>query len=188
MRAFNRTVSYSGNLGFGTAVVVDDRKEADRLGNEVLRALRRILRRVTLHSRQLSKDAGLTLPQVLCLRALGELPGARASLVDVSRAVQLTAPTVTGIIDRLEQGGLVQRERSTTDRRKIYVSLTERGRARLSGLPVPLQARFLARLGELSPAEQADLLRGLNRIVELMEAESIDASPILLSDAEVKPH
>jgi DNA-binding MarR family transcriptional regulator len=161
--------------------------QGDPMGNELLRALRRILRRVTLHSRQLSRDTGLTLPQVLCLRALGDAPGGRTTQVDLSRAVQLSSPTVTGIVDRLEHAGLVQRERSITDRRKIYVSLSARGRERLDGLPVPLQARFLERLGELSAAEQGELLRSLNRIVELMEAEAIDASPILVSDAEVKP-
>jgi DNA-binding MarR family transcriptional regulator len=157
------------------------------IGDEILRALRRILRRVTLHSRQLSRETGLTVPQVLCLRALADAPDACATQVDLSRALQLTSPTVVGIVDRLEHAGLVRRERGTTDRRKVYVSLTGSGHSRLASLPAPLQERFLERLMELPAAEQDELLRNLNRIVELMEAESIEASPILVSDADVKP-
>jgi len=99
------------------------------IGDEILKALRRILRRVALHSRQLLKETGLTVPQVLCLRALGEMEGQRATQVALSRALQLTQPTVTGIIDRLERAGLVKRKRSTSDRRKIVVSLTQCGRS-----------------------------------------------------------
>lgn len=160
--------------------------ENDSEGDEILKALRRILRRVALHSRQLLKETGLTLPQVLCLRALGEMEGGQATQVELSRALQLTQPTVTGIIDRLERAGLVKRERSTADRRKIGVSLTAAGRERLHSLPTPLQEEFLARFVQLPAAERRSLLQGLTRVVELMEAQAVDAAPMLLPDAEVK--
>lgn len=158
----------------------------DPLGDEILKALRRILRRVALHSRQLLKETGLTLPQVLCLRALGEMDGGQATQVELSRALQLSQPTVTGIIDRLERAALVKRERSTEDRRKIAVSLTDTGRDRLTSLPTPLQEEFIARLMQLSSTERAALLQSLTRVVELMEAQAVDAAPMLLPDAEMK--
>lgn len=160
--------------------------ETDPLGDEILKALRRILRRVALHSRQLLKETGLTLPQVLCLRALGEMQGGQSTQAELSRALQLTQPTVTGIIDRLERAGLVKRERSLTDRRKISVSLTGAGSERLPSLPTPLQEEFMTRLMRLSSAERADLLQSLTRVVELMEAQAVDAAPMLLPDAEMK--
>lgn len=163
------------------------RVESDDVGDEILRALRRILRRVTLHSRQIYRETKLTLPQVLTVRAVGEAPEGRATQVQLSRALGLTQPTVTGIVDRLERAGLVKRERSTVDRRKIDVSLTEAGRVRLQSLPTPLQEEFIARLMQLSIEERAGLLQSLNRVVALMEAEQIDAAPMLLPDAEVKP-
>lgn len=159
----------------------------DNMGDEILKALRRILRRVTLHSRQLLKDTGLTLPQVLCLRAVADSADGHATQVELSRMLQLSQPTVTGILDRLERADLVKRERSTTDRRKIGISLTAQGRVRVADLPTPLQEEFLARLGELPRNEQVALHQSLSRIVELMEAQAIDAAPILVSDADVKP-
>jgi DNA-binding MarR family transcriptional regulator len=160
--------------------------EPDALGDEILRALRRILRRVALHSRQLLKETGLTLPQLLCLRALNDREGGQATQVELSRALQLSQPTVTGIIDRLERSGFVQRERSRLDRRKITVSLTDEGRTRVQSLPTPLQEEFTARLMRLSTNERASLLQSLTTIVELMEAQAVDAAPLLLPDAEVK--
>jgi DNA-binding MarR family transcriptional regulator len=160
--------------------------EADATGDEILKALRRILRRVTMHSRQMQRETGLTLPQVLAMRLLGDMAGGQASQVELSRALQLSQPTVTGIIDRLERAGLVKRDRSTSDRRKIGVSLTGAGRARPEASPTPLQEQFMTRLMQLSVVERAALLESLNRVVTLMEAETIDAAPILLSDAEVK--
>lgn len=160
--------------------------DTDPLGDEILKALRRILRRVALHSRQLLKETGLTLPQVLTLRALGEMDGGKTTQAELSRALQLTQPTVTGIIDRLERAGLVKRERSLTDRRKVAVSLTETGRGRLQSLPTPLQEEFVARLMQLSTSERAALHQSLTRVVELMEAQAVDAAPMLLPDAEVK--
>jgi DNA-binding MarR family transcriptional regulator len=168
-------------------MTADPPGEADAVGDEILRALRRILRRVTLHSRQMLRDTGLSLPQVLALRAIGEMQGGHATQVALSRTLQLTQPTVTGILDRLERAGLVRRERSTSDRRKIGISLTDTGRARLSSLPTPLQEQFMLRLMQLSVEERTTLLQSLNRVVALMEAEAIDAAPILLPDADVKP-
>lgn len=162
------------------------RVEADEVSDEILRALRRILRRVTLHSRQMLRDTGLTLPQLLTMRVLSDHAGGEASQVEISRALQLTQPTVTGIIDRLERAGLVARKRSTSDRRKIAVSLTDAGRARSKALPTPLQEQFMSRLMQLSAGERSALLASLNRVVALMEAESIDAAPILVPDADVK--
>jgi DNA-binding MarR family transcriptional regulator len=160
--------------------------DTDSIADEILKALRRILRRVALHSRQLLKETGLTLPQVLCLRALGEVKAGQATQVELSRALQLTQPTMTGIIDRLERAGLVQRERSTADRRKIAVSLTAEGLHRVKTLPTPLQEEFIARLMLLPSEQQLLLLHSLTRVVELMEAQEVDAAPILLPDAEVK--
>ena len=160
--------------------------ETDPIGDEILKALRRILRRVALHSRQLLKETGLTLPQLLCLRALGEMDGGETTQVELSRILQLSQPTVTGIIDRLERAGLVKRERSTADRRKVGVSLTESGRVRQRSLPTPLQEQFIARLMQLSRDERESLLQSLTRVVELMEAQAVDAAPILLPDAEMK--
>lgn len=125
---------------------------------------------------------------MLCLKAVAEsTSGDETTVAMIAKAVQLSAPTVSRILDRLEKSGYVVRERSASDRRKVYVRLTEQGMTRLDSLPQPLHEQFLQRLDALDPVERLGLLRALERIVELMDAKDIDASPVLTPELEVGP-
>lgn len=145
-----------------------------------MRALRRILRKISQHSRQLFREAGLTVPQLLCLRVIGEAePASEVTASMVSESVQLSPPTVSRILDRLEKRQLILRERRSTDRRKVCLSLTAAGRQKVDELPTPLQEEFVARMQSLTLEEQSHLLGTLERIVEMMEATDVDAAPVL---------
>lgn len=147
-------------------------REPDRQAAlDILRSLRGILRHITTHSRKLARETGLTLPQVACLRALGDAPSGEATIAELARAIELSSPTVTGLVDRLERRGLALRSRGTRDRRKVFVSLTETGHERVNSLPHHTQETFFAALMSLDPKERADLRASLERIAELMETE-----------------
>ncbi|MCG6158301.1 MarR family transcriptional regulator [Rubinisphaera sp. ICM_H10] len=123
---------------------------------------------------------------MLCLKAIADLPCATdATVARVAEMVQLSAPTVSRILDRLERDGYLLRERSTDDRRKVCLTLTEFGRKKLRNLPTPLQEQFLERLRDLDREEVQQLLTSLERIVQLMDAEDIDASPLLTPQVDV---
>ncbi|HVX64773.1 MAG TPA: MarR family transcriptional regulator [Pirellulales bacterium] len=158
----------------------------DDIGYQILRSIRKILRRTSEHSRQLLQAAGLTVPQLLCLRAIGNSKEEEATLVFISRAVGLSNPTVSRILDRLENAGYIRRERGSSDRRKMYLQVTPTGRQRLDSLPPPLQDEFLARVRKLSKAKRMALLHSLEEIVDLMEAGDLEAAPILVPGIDVK--
>ena len=159
------------------------------VSDEILRALRRIIRKISEHSRQLSRDAGLTVPQLLCLRAIGDAdPQAEVTVASVSAAVQLSPATVSRILDRMENSGLIVRERRSDDRRKVGLSLTDAGRQKAENVPTPLQEQFSQRLQALPDHEQAQLLGTLQKIVEMMEAADLDAAPLLDSQFDPKSH
>lgn len=146
----------------------------------ILRAIRRILRKTSEHSRQVSRESGLSVPQSMCLRIIGETkPPAEMTVVRVAEAVQLSPATVSRLLDRLEADELIIRERRSQDRRKVCLRLTPQGRRQLRKLPPLLQQQFTDRLEALPPKKQAELLRSLETIVELMEAVELDASPVL---------
>ena len=92
---------------------------------------------------------------------------------------------MTGIVDRLESKGLVQRNRSTEDRRKITLVLTDAGRDVTKASPTLLQDRFVERLWSLPEHEQATIVLSLERVVEMMEVEHLDTSPNPIPDADV---
>ena len=155
-------------------------------GFQILRAIRRVIRRTSEHSRSVGKQSGISVPQMLCLKAIADFPAdAEVTVVMVADAVQLSAATVSRILDRLEKSGLILRERRSADRRKVCLSLTAAGQQKLNDLPTPLHEQFLERLEKLDPAERLGLLRALERIVELMDAERLDASPVLTPELEV---
>lgn len=144
---------------------------------EVIVAIRRIIRATDLHSRQLNRVAGLTASQLLILQLLRQNEDLTAGAV--ARQVSLSQATVTTIIDRLEQRGLVKRERGHSDRRKVYVYLTEDGEKLLADAPKPLQESFVQQFQDLHDWEQSMILSALERVAYMMDAQHIDASPVL---------
>lgn len=110
---------------------------------QVLISLRQIIRATDIYSRQLSKEVGLTAPQLLILQAIRGL-GA-VSISKLSEEISLSQATVTNIIDRLESRGIVARHRSTQDRRVVHTTLTEEGTTKVLDAPTPIQDTFSKR-------------------------------------------
>lgn len=151
---------------------------------EVLSALRRIIRATDLHSRQLTREVGLTTPQAVVLQAVRDL--GEVTTGQLSRRVSLSQATVTTILDRLEGRGLVERYRSNTDRRIVHSRLTRQGRALLRKAPPLLQERFTEAFRRLSPARQARILATLDEVAAMMGAAELDAAPLLDSGSPLK--
>jgi DNA-binding MarR family transcriptional regulator len=146
---------------------------------DILIALRRVIRAIDQHSRQLVQSHGLTGPQALLLSELVRRDGMTGS--ELARRISLSHATVTDVTKRLEARGLLQRQRQLDDKRRVLLLPTEAGRA-LVKVSVPLlQERFQQRLAGLQHWEQTQLLSALQRIAEMMDAEEIDASPLLAS-------
>jgi DNA-binding MarR family transcriptional regulator len=147
------------------------------LGDQILTAMRRVMRAVDLHSRRLIRVHGLTTPQVLVLKEL--LRNEELMISDLAKRIRLSQATVTDILNRLERRELVRRTRSTVDKRRVYVAATPQGHALLKDAPPLLQEHFLSKLRSLADWEQNLLLSSLQRIAAMMDAEHIDAAPLL---------
>lgn len=98
---------------------------------------------------------------------------------EVARRISLSQGTVTSILDRLEARALVTRERSQTDKRKVLLRLTHTAGNALSQAPQPLQEHFMRKFDRLQPWEQHLILAALQRVAQLMDADHIDAAPVL---------
>ena len=143
----------------------------------ILRSLRRITRAIDLHSRELGARFKLTIPQLVVLQELDKNGPLTPS--ELSRRVFLSQATVTGILNRLESRDLIRRERKHADRRMVTVSLTDQGKQMTDNTPLPLQERFSNRLDALPPKYQEQISLTLQQIVEMMEAQELDAEPIM---------
>jgi DNA-binding MarR family transcriptional regulator len=153
----------------------------DTIEDEIVASLRRIVRAIDLQSRRIVESCGLTGPQLVLLRETHRLGGASVSAL--ARAVNLSQPTVSGILERLEKRGLLRRDRSEQDRRSLFVSVTPEGARILEDAPSLLQDRFLEELARLEEWERTQVLATLQRVAGMMDAESIDAAPMLETGA-----
>jgi DNA-binding MarR family transcriptional regulator len=144
---------------------------------QVLVALRRVIRATDLHSKRLSKHAGLTGPQLLIMRSIRDL--GEVTIGTIAEKVSLSQATVTTILDRLEHRKLVYRVRSTQDKRKVHAHLTEDGADILARAPQPLQEDFIKKFQSLHEWEQTMIIASLQRVANMMDADDIDASPVL---------
>ncbi|TNF04460.1 MAG: MarR family transcriptional regulator, partial [Gammaproteobacteria bacterium] len=102
---------------------------------QVLIALRRVIRATDLYSKHLAKTSGLTAPQILLLQAIRDR--GQVTIGELAEEISLSQATVTTIIDRLEKRGLVYRQRSTEDKRKVHAFLTEKAHQVLQDAPMP---------------------------------------------------
>jgi len=154
--------------------------------DQIVAALRRIIRAIDLQSRRLLERHKLTGPQLATLREAARL--GQPSTSALARAVHLSQPTVSGILDRLERAGLVERARWSGDRRNVVVSVTEAGETVLREAPSLLQDRFRAELAGLEDWERMGLLSALERIATMMDAGGLEAASDLdVSDALAAP-
>ncbi|UPQ90065.1 MarR family winged helix-turn-helix transcriptional regulator [Vibrio sinaloensis] len=144
---------------------------------EVLISIRQIIRAIDLHSKKLSKESGLTGPQLILMRSIREL--GEVTIRQLSDHTNMSQATATTILDRLERNGLVQRVRSSKDKRKVHAHLTEKGDDLLNQAPTPLQQSFITKFQRLEEWEQSLLLSSVQRLSSMMNAEDYDVAPVL---------
>lgn len=148
-----------------------------------LTALRRILRVTELHGREVARSVGLTPVQLRLLKFICDTPCANAK--SLALEMRVSQATVTTLLDKLEWLGMVQREVSPKDRRQKMISLTDKGHTALENAPDPMQRRFADRFEQLETWEQGMLLASIERIAVLLDADEIDAAPILTTGSMV---
>lgn len=153
------------------------RQMVTEIASLTLRALRRVLRVTEIGSRQLATITGLTPSQLLVLREIH----ARGSTTPraIARSLQFSQATITTIVDRLESLDFVERRRCDKDKRQFQLSVLPKGGAAIADAPDPLQSTFTDRFMALPPWEQAMILAAAERLATLMDADNIDAAPLL---------
>ena len=126
---------------------IDTRETANRLRPALLR-LARELRRET-------ESLGITSRQATLLSVIREHPG--LSLRELAALERISAPSLSGHVDRLESAALIERMRSGSDRRRVGLELTPAGDRLLRKVRAQRTTWLAERLAELSP-EQVDAI------------------------------
>jgi DNA-binding MarR family transcriptional regulator len=122
-------------------------------------------------AREESARYGVTPTQLSVLKLLHEIGDLR--LGDLSRRIQAQNSTVTGIVDRMEEAGLVQRSRDADDRRAWKIALTARGAKVAASVEVSPWETLRAALEALPRGDKKRLIDILNRVAQSV-ATAID--------------
>ena len=147
------------------------------ISDDIMVALRRIMHAVDTHSRSLIRSHGLTSPQLLILKQL--IAAGELTVGDLARRVNIGQATATEIIQRLQRRGLVEKVRSISDKRRVFVKPTDKALTSFQSAPPLLQERFANRLEALEDWERNLLLSSLQRVASMMDAADLDVAPVL---------
>ena len=143
--------------------------------------IRRIFKVVNEYSKTAERETGLTGPQLWAIKTIAAAGQIKPS--DLARRMYLHPATVVGLIDRLENRGLVSRTRLQKDRRIVEIALTERGEALLALAPDVPQGTLIKGLEILSGERLLHVSEGVTELVRILGAERV--APQLLHSPEV---
>jgi len=148
-------------------------KEALKLDNQLCFRLYSASRLITQAYHPLLSEYGLTYPQYLTLMVLWEKDGQPVN--DIAKRLLLETNTVTPLLKRMENAGLVVRKRNkgqSADGRQVIVHLTDAGKAlegKLECIPYEIGGRLVCK--SLTPATVPELFEMLDGIIDKLYKE-----------------
>jgi len=142
------------------------------LVRDIIYQIRRLMQAGELFTKELNKTYQVSAPQLHCLLALhenGPLPPSQ-----IARHIMVKSSTVTGIIDRLEQKGLVARLRNSPDRRVITIQLTEAGKELAQNAPPPIQHKIVDGIKKLPEGEIKQIILSLSKLTHMLDVYDLE--------------
>ena len=142
----------------------------------VTKKLRIIFKAIQAHSKKVEKECGLSSAKLWMLHEVYANPGLKVSQLATVLSVHLS--TCSNMLDKLEEKGLIFRDRSKTDQRSVHLYATEAGGQLLQTAPQPAQGRLSEGLESLSVEHLSSLEKGLDSLVQaIYDPKSKGAHP-----------
>lgn len=150
------------------------KNEREDLTKDVLQHLRVVVRTTQAHSRWIEKSSGVSGAQLWAMWELFAHPGQKVS--ELSRALSIHQSTASNMLDKLEEKGLIRRDRSGPDQRVVQLFLTSKGSELLSGAPRPAQGAIKDALNNMPDKDLQQLNQGLRVLLEHMQVSEAQAA------------
>jgi DNA-binding MarR family transcriptional regulator len=151
---------------------LDSIEAPPELVKEIVYQIRRLIQARELYTKELNKNYSVTAAQLNCVLALHEEGPLSAS--QIAKIIMVKSSTVTGIIDRLEQKGLVQRLRNSPDRRVVTIQLTAAGKTLADNAPPAIQQKILDGLTSLRETEIKRIVKSLKMITRMLDVQDLE--------------
>lgn len=139
--------------------------------------LRRVFQVINAYSKKAEYETGLTGPQLWAIKIISE--NSSICVSDLAARMYLHAATVIGILDRLEDRGLITRLRSRDDRRFVVVELSDQGKDLVKKSPEVAQGLLVKGFEQLPTQILKNVSEGLTKLVDLLGASKVPPSLLL---------
>lgn len=139
---------------------------------DIIYSIRRLLQARELYTKELNKNYHVSAAQLNCILALHE--NGPLSPSQIAKHIMVNSSTVTGIIDRLEQKGLVERWRISSDRRVITIQLTQTGKKLSENAPPPIQQKIIDGLRKLPYPEREQITHALSKLTYMLDVHDLE--------------
>jgi DNA-binding MarR family transcriptional regulator len=147
----------------------------------ILDSIRRIVRVLRVASRAAEKQVGLSAAQLFVLHVLADRPA--QSLNEVAQRTRTHQSSVSVVVQRLVDRGLVARSPVPGDARRTMLSIIPSARRLLRGAPDTPTERLIAAVERMPPPEQLRLAKSLSRLVKELGAADEPATMLFEDDA-----
>ncbi|MEQ8423297.1 MAG: MarR family transcriptional regulator [Cyclobacteriaceae bacterium] len=154
---------------------------------DILIDIRKIVRSINLESKRVQKEFGISIPQLLCLGHIDRAEQKKATHGELMKLLSLNSSTITGIINRLEKKGLIKRLPKTGDKRVTYIGINPAGQDVVRQAPDILHDQLATKIKSLPISTQQKVKDALSIIVEAMEIEKVEASPMITINDPIEP-
>jgi len=132
--------------------------------------LRPVLLRLARELRKETEQLGITARQATLLWLVKRSPG--LSLAELAAEEGISAPAMSGHVDRLERAGLLERLRSSDDRRRVGLRLTDEGERLMRRVRARRTTWLADRLKALEPSELEAIEVAVPALMQLLEARA----------------
>ena len=160
------SIDSSGNLN------TNDKKLPSDHTKQIIFSIRRLIQANELYTKELNKKYRVSAAQLNCILTLNEhgpLPPSK-----IANHMMVKSSTVTGVVDRLELKGLVERMRNSPDRRVITIQLTEAGKKLAQNAPPPIQQKIIDGLKRTEKAKKDQIVRSLNILTSMLDVQDLE--------------
>jgi len=148
-------------------------KQRPQKTQNILKSLRIIFRSIQAHSRIVEKESGVSSAQLWMLWEIFNAPGMKVT--ELAAALSIHQSTCSNILDKLQQKGLIRRDRSGPDQRVVHLHLTEKGTKLLAQAPRPAQGAIADVLQRLPDEVLTNMDESLSDLVGALQVTEKDA-------------
>jgi len=148
--------------------------------SEIIDNIRRVFKAVNEQSKKAKRKTGITGPQLWAIKIISEMAPVKTS--DLASRMYLHPATVTGIINRLETIGLIDRVRTNADRRVVRIELTAEGKKLVTKAPQVAQGLLVTGLEALTQKRLLEIAASLDTLVYILGAQELPPQLILSSE------